>query len=301
MSLVDELQMDSESVATAIIDFIKNKVQAFQRDGIIFGLSGGLDSACIAGLAVKAIGTESLLALIMPERDSSPKSIEDAELVAAAFGIKTKLIDLEPVLDSIGIYDTQAAKILDKNVVPSKVFRLAYKMFPRDKSPFIGGLLGTKHPWMREVESYYRIKHRLRMVTLYRWAEYYNYLVVGTSNLTEALIGFFVKYGDGAADIMPIESLYKTQVRALSRFLSVPQTVIDKSPSPDLLPGITDELAIGITYEKIDPILLGLTKGMEDESIAKDVGVKKATVEYVKKLIKLSEHMRHIPEKWKMS
>jgi NAD+ synthase len=241
-----------------------------------------------------------MLGLIMPEKDSSPKSKEDAELVASAYGIKTKLIDLEPILDKFGIYSTPMAERMHHKRLSTKLIEMGYKLFPAGKSPFIGGLLTAKHAWMRETEAYYRVKHRMRMMHLYYWGEQLGYLVVGTSNRTEALTGFFVKHGDGAADIMPIESLYKTQVRALSRHLGVPQPVIDKSPSPDLLPGITDELALRISYDDLDPILLGLSKGMDDDSVAKDAGAKRGTVQYVKKLIELSSHLRSLPPKWEM-
>ena len=110
MSLSEELKIDSEKTADAIIDFIKKKVEYFKRDGIILGISGGIDSACIAGLVVRAIGNENILGLIMPERDSDPKSKDDAELVASVFGIKTKFIDLTPILDCFGIYSTPAGK-----------------------------------------------------------------------------------------------------------------------------------------------------------------------------------------------
>ena len=139
------------------------------------------------------------------------------------------------------------------------------------------------------------MKHRLRMVLLYSYAERENLLVVGTANKTEALTGFFVKYGDGAADIMPLLPLYKTQVRQLARFIHVPERIIDKAPTPDLIPGITDEFAIGISYEKLDIILSGLDTNMAVEDIAAKADVKQKTIEYVKELVAKSEHMRILP------
>ena len=129
---------------------------------------------------------------------------------------------------------------------------------------------------------------------LYSYAEHENRLVVGTANKTELMTGFFVKYGDSAADIMPLLPLYKTQVKQLARFLNIPKKIIDKAPSPDLLPGITDEFALGITYEKLDLILWGLERNMETKEITK-TGVKPETVEYVKELVRRSEHMRGLP------
>jgi NAD+ synthase len=298
MSLKDELKIDPKETTEAIVKFIKDKIKAFKRRGIILGISGGIDSACVAALSVRANGNKNVLGLIMPERDSNPNTKSHAELVAKTFGIKTKFIDLHPMLECFGIYSTPVAKGLEKKKIADHLIPIGYKLFPLSKTPFVGGLLSPKYSWMREVEAYYRVKHRLRMTTLYYWGEYLGYLVVGTSNKTESLIGFFVKYGDGAADIMPIESLYKTQVRMLAQFLGVPQIIIDKKPSPDILPGITDELAIGISYEKLDSILLGISKKMDTEAIARDVKVRKRTVEYAKRLITLSNHMRNPPEKW---
>ena len=133
------------------------------------------------------------------------------------------------------------------------------------------------------------------MVILYSYAERGNLLVAGTANKTEFLTGFFVKYGDSAADIMPLLPFYKTQVRQLAEFLHIPERVLSKAPSPDLIPGITDEFAMGISYEKLDLILLGLDMSMEMKDIAAGAGVKQETIEYVKELVGRSEHMRGSP------
>ena len=133
------------------------------------------------------------------------------------------------------------------------------------------------------------------MVILYSYAERENLLVVGTANKTEFLIGFFVKYGDSAADITPLLSLYKTQVRLLAKFLHIPERILNKAPSPDLIPGITDEFAIGIPYEKLDIILSGLDTNTTAEDIAAKTDVKQKTIEYVKELVTKSEHMRILP------
>ena len=109
------------------------------------------------------------------------------------------------------------------------------------------------------------------------------------------MTGFFVKYGASASDIMPLLPLYKTQVRQLAKFLQVPEKIMNKSPTPDLIPGITDEFAIGITYEKLDLILAGLDMNMEVDDIGKASGVRRETIEYVKELVARSKHMRIPP------
>ena len=133
------------------------------------------------------------------------------------------------------------------------------------------------------------------MVLLYLYAEVGNRLVVGAANKSEYQIGFFVKHGcDDAADIMPLLNLYKTQVRELARFLNVPSRIIEKPPSPDIIPGIIDEEATGIPYEKLDLILLALERGWENPTIAETLKVEEEKVRYVNSLVGKSEHMRKI-------
>jgi NAD+ synthase len=135
----------------------------------------------------------------------------------------------------------------------------------------------------------------MRMVLLYLYGEIENRLVVGAANKSEYLIGYFVKHGcDDATDIMPLLNLYKTQVRDLARFLNIPSRIIEKPPSPDIVPGIVDEDVIGIPYEKLDLILLALEKGWEGVEIAKALDIEEERVVFVKNLAKKSEHMRKI-------
>jgi len=137
------------------------------------------------------------------------------------------------------------------------------------------------------------------MILLYYYGELENRLVVGAANKSEYQVGYFVKHGcDDATDIMPLLNLYKTQVRELGRYLNIPSRIIEKPPSPDILPGIIDEEAIGISYEKLDLILLAFEKGWEIVEIAQDLEVEEKKVDYVKNLIQKSEHMRtlYVPE-----
>ncbi len=297
--LKEKIKIEPEEVTIGIVNFIKDRINSFERSGAIFGLSGGIDSACIAGLLSRAVNKDRILGLIMPERDSDENTVKDAELVANKFGIKIKFIDITKTLDSFGIYESLSGRFFSsKRKSFGEIIKNAYRLIPNRSNPFIGGLLGTRYEWMREAQSYYRIKHRIRMVHLYYYGEKMNYLIIGTSNKTEDIVGFFVKYGDGAADIIPIANLYKTQVRRLSEYLGVPDLIVKKESSPDLLPGITDEVALGISYEKLDLILLGLELNFSDVLIQKEISCTEDAIEYVKRLISLSSHMRNLPEKW---
>ena len=295
MDLREIVNFAPKETANQISNFIKESADRFKANGVIIGLSGGIDSACVCGLAVMGIGAGRVFGLIMPEQDSDPKSEEDAKLVALTYGITTKTVDITPVLKAYGIYDILPIDTFSKRDKVAKLVKLGYSLFPKTSSPFVGGLKGTKFRWQRRIQAYYRIKHRVRMVYLYYYGEQLNYIVAGTANRTESLTGFFVKYGDSAADIMPIFNLYKTQVREISKFIGVPDSIIEKPSIPDLIPGIEDELALGMSYEKLDLVLAGLSRGISENDLANKVGTNGRLINYVKKLINLSECMRIPP------
>jgi NAD+ synthase len=294
--ILEQLQIDPEDVSQKLEGFIQTSVDNFNRDGAIIGLSGGLDSSVVLALSVTALGPDKVVGLIMPERDSNRQSERDAKRLAEGLGIRVEKVELTPILEEMGIYRHIPRKFFASKKLVGPAVKASYKLYSAitGEKPLLSGLEGTKSGLIRRANAYYRMKHRLRMVELYSYAERENRLVVGTANKTELLTGFFVKYGDSAADIMPLQSLYKTQVKQLARFLNIPKKIIDKAPSPDLIPGITDEFALGVTYEKLDLILFGLERNVETEEITK-IGIKPETIEYVKELIRRSEHMRSSP------
>ncbi len=295
MALSSGLTIAPELLTEKLVHFIQQEVIRFERDGVVFGLSGGLDSAVICALSARAVGPDHCLGLIIPERDSEPQSGDDGELVAETFGVNTKTVDVTPPIEFFGAYDLVPSETFTRRQFAKRIVSAGYKMFPQKRNPFFGGLLGMKTKWLRGPTAYYRIKHRLRSVAIYYWSEVENLLVVGSSNKTESLTGFFVKYGDSSADIMPLAALFKTQVRELARYLDVPSRIVEKPSSPDLIPGITDEMAIGLPYEKLDLVLCGLERGMSFRKIAEEGEVSIKRVHYVNELVKRSEHMRSPP------
>ncbi|MBM3205259.1 NAD(+) synthase [Candidatus Shapirobacteria bacterium] len=296
------LTIDSQKTSQKLKKFIKDYLVKLERDGIVFGLSGGLDSAVVASLCVKAVGADKVMALIMPDNDSQKQHLKDALKLAKQLKIKIKLINITPYLKSLG---TWGLSPLNRLPIPrslkEKLVKKAFAYYQRKTgiNPFADSLLGFKDKkfasWLQKGNAYYRIKHRLRMVLLYLWAERENRLVVGAANKTEAKIGFFVKHGcDDAADIMPIVDLYKTQVRQLAQYLKIPQEIITKAPSPDIIPGVVDEQAIGMSYEILDQVLDSLETGLKTKQVAQKLNLQEKEVEKVKRLMKRSEHMRQV-------
>ena len=296
------LQIDPEQVAKRIEEFLRHSVDQFQRDGVILGMSGGIDSAVVASLAVRALGPENVHALLLPERDSSPDSKSDALLEIRRLGLDYREVDLAPMLKPVGIYKLLPLQILGLRGIKASVVQHQHRLQAEalGEMPFRAGLLGTrglgdKKKLIDAGNAYARVKHRMRMLTLYYYADLENLLVLGTTNRSEAMSGFVVKWGDNVADVEPILPLYKHQVRQLARHLGVCQKIIDKAPSPDLLPGIVDTLALGMDYDTLDRILWGLDQGWGTEQIVETLGVAVDQVEHVQEMQRRSEHLRTLP------
>ena len=294
--------IDPQKTIQNLIKFIADYSEKLEREGVILGLSGGLDSAVVASLCTKAVGPNKVLALIMPDNDSKKQHVKDALKLAKQLKIKARFINITSYLKKLGAWQLSP---LNRVLLPQKLKEnLVKKVFNYYQkktgiNPFSDSLLGFRNKkfayWLRNANAYYRIKHRLRMVLLYLWAEKENRLVVGAANKTEFKIGFFVKHGcDDAADIMPLLGLYKTQVRQLAKYLKIPQEIINKAPSPDIIPGLIDEEAIGMDYETLDKILENLEDGLKVEEIAQKLNLEKQAVEKIKQLTKRSEHMRQV-------
>lgn len=234
-----------------VVNWIRKYVEAAGAKGCVFGLSGGIDSAVVGVLCKKAF-PKNVLGLHMPCY-SSEDDLKHAQELADKFDIPTKLIDLKEVNNQLFVQ-------LEGKAYDGKEMDLAIA----------------------------NLRPRLRMITLYYHANNLNYLVVGTGNKSEATMGYFTKYGDGGVDIMPLAGLLKTQVRELASRLGIPQVIIDREPSAGLWHGQTDEQEMGITYEMLDKIIIGL----ETKKLA---GLDKKLVDKVKQKLAQAEHKRRFP------
>jgi len=278
-------------------DFIRGYVAKLKKDGAVVGLSGGLDSAVILKLCSMAIGSKNVLAVVLPERDSSAKNIQDALRLAKELEIKCIRKRITPILSLIGIYRMYPPSFLFKKSVIEKYINKKRKSISESlgEDLYISNLTGNSNRELCRGIAYYRIKHRVRSVLLFYYAELNNYLFVGCANKSEWMTGFFVKYGDSIADIMPIISFYKTQIFAMADYLKLPDYIINKAPSPDLLPGVLDEDMLGIPYRKLDIILYGMEKKYPFNKIAGISGATYSEIKRVKEIVDKSEYLRKWP------
>lgn len=247
-------------VAREISEFIENSLIESNAQGLVVGLSGGLDSSVTAKLCAEVVNKNKILGLIMPSQSTNRDDIDDAIKLADEMGIKHKTIPIDPLIEPV--QDVCSHSLDDEN----------YKMAGAN------------------------LKARMRMLILYFHANAMNRLVVGTGNRTELLVGYFTKYGDGGVDILPIGGLYKTDVRRLAKHLEIHDNILNKDPTAGLWPGQTDEDDLGIKYELLDEILYLMTeKGIEEDVMAQKLHINLDEVVKVKLMMLAAEHKLKMP------
>ncbi|MDP3385667.1 MAG: NAD(+) synthase [Eubacteriales bacterium] len=243
-----------------IIDFIKKTIHDYEFYGAVIGISGGLDSTVVAKLLIEALGHKRVLGLSMPERDSSRQVAADSRFVCENLGLEYKTINLSRQLRAMGVYSLKPPTFLFTEKFKEKY---AKGLWENMENPYIADLKSSGDMENRKNQAYYRAKNRMRMINLYFEAEKRRYAVIGTTNKTEYDLGLYVKWGDESSDIEPILHLYKTEVFELARELGVPERIIDKAPSPDIAPGVTDEYLLGMDYNTIDRILIKIYNNLD--------------------------------------
>lgn len=236
-----------------ITEFISDYCSRSGIGKVVLGLSGGIDSSLSAALAVQALGKENVTGLLLPYKNSHPDSAGHAELLAKQLDIQTFTIDISPMVDAY--FDTTAPEA---------------SMLRR------GNFMA-----------------RMRMSVLYDYSSRIPALVLGTSNRTELLVGYFTQHGDGACALEPIGHLYKTEVWAMARVLGIPEAIINKTPTADLWDGQTDEGELGITYPELDRILYELTELDINISASPSLSFPKEKYELVERLMDRSAFKRN--------
>ena len=250
-------KIDVEKTKNDIVEFVQNKVSEANADGLVVGLSGGIDSTVAAFLACEAVGKENVFGVVMPSTTTPTEDKLHGTAIAQQLGINYKEMAIDSILNEF-LSVTQ----IEEDILA------------------IGNL-----------------KARIRMSIIYFYANSKNYLVSGTGNKSEISIGYFTKHGDGACDIEPIGDLYKTDVFELAKYLGVPQEIIDKPPRAGLWNNQTDEDEIGMTYELLDKILYRFNeKEIDAKSIAEELDIEVDEVNDIIDRVERNNHKTKVPE-----
>ncbi|MDA4113588.1 MAG: NAD+ synthase [Thaumarchaeota archaeon] len=253
----ESLSLDYRKVEKEILQFIRKIVADAGSKGAVIGLSGGIDSAVVGALLVRALGKDKVVGILMPASHTPKQDTDDGRAMAESWGIRLYDISIDPI------------------------FSAFERSLPKEGETKIANA---------------NVKARIRMIINYYVANAHGMLVAGTGDKSEDEIGFFTKYGDGGVDFLPIAHLYKTQVRELGAHLGLPENVVSKPSSPQLWPGHKAVDEIPIEYERLDHVLVGLfDEKLPPADVAKKTGVDLKVVEDVIRRHRNSAHKRAYP------
>lgn len=317
----DLINLDNvEDVVNEITNRLQQSVlSSLKRFGAIIGISGGIDSSVCLALSVKAFGPDRVIGIMMPEKDSSPESETLARELAEKFGVRTVLENITPALSGFECYERrdQAVKRLFPEYDP-KTFKMKIGINQNASNTSLPPLFsltiidayGNHKEKYIPLNIYLQIvaasnfKQRARMAILYYHAESMHYAVIGTPNKHEAEQGFFVKYGDGGADVMPIVHLYKSQVYQLAEYLEIPRSIIKRTPTTDTYPAeqTQEEFFFQLPFDQMDLFWYAFENKYNSIDVGKVMGKTSTEVENIfkgfERKIRTTHYLRMSPMKF---
>ena len=302
----DVLKLDCHKELEKIVAGIrKGVVKQLRKRGVVVALSGGVDSSVVATLCVRALGKDRVLGLLLPEKDSSPETLVLSRLIVKHLAIPAEYKDITDILVAVGCYQRRDEAIKSvipeygadyrcKIVLPSLMDDEKYRIF----SVVVQSPEGQQKKVRLKASAYLQIvaatnfKQRVRKMLEYYHADRLNYAVAGTPNRQEYDQGFFVKLGDGAADIKPIAHLYKTQVYQMAEFLNIPEEIHKRGPTTDTysMSQTQEEFYFSVPYDKMDLCLYGKNHNVPPAQVAQVAGL---TIEQVQRVYRDIDNKRN--------
>lgn len=281
--LATEFRDDLDIIKEECLSLIRSTVTEAGADGVVVGLSGGIDSTTAATLAVEALGKENVYGLIIPADASDDSNIKDAQDAAFDLGINFRTVDVQPVVDAL-------TETMEQEYWLRQMAALS---FGSGEAVQLCDPIEDRDGYTEAVGN---ATARARMMATYFEANLQNRLVLGTGNRTELSLGYFTKYGDGGVDLLPLGDLYKTEVRRLARHLGVSEEIVEKQPTAGLWEGQTDADELGASYETIDAVLRKLVdEGCSVERTAVELDLDSELVAKYEEMYCEAAHKRDVP------
>ncbi|HEX6544305.1 MAG TPA: NAD(+) synthase [Ktedonobacterales bacterium] len=292
-----ELSFNAAQETERLVTWTRDTILiTLKRDGAVVGVSGGVDSSTVLYLLVRALGPERVIAVMMPDRDSSPESAALAGQMAEALGVRTILFDITPALVGMRCYERRDAAVqraipeynpavdkvkivLPQDLLTSASLNVFSAVVVKPDGSEIRRRLHPRE--FNEIVAASNLKQRTRMMTLYLEAESRNYAVAGTAQKNEHELGFFVKYGDGGADLQPVHHLFKTQVYQVAEYLGVPAAIRERPPTTDTYSAecTQEEFFYRLPFATLDAIWEAEENGHAPEEIASALGLTRQQVD----------------------
>lgn len=295
LQILNELNRDADKLAENLKIFIRDQVTAFKKKGVVLGVSGGIDSAVALTLCVQEFGKENVYGLLLPENESAPSSRTLGAEICESLGVSYEEVPISPILEALNIYEKKEqvlkracpeydprihkTSLVLPNFLDQEVLNVPYIRLIKD------GETVAKHRLKAndylELIGLQGVKQRSRMVVQYMYAEKMNYVVCGTTNKTELVLGQFVKYGDGGVDLEPLADCYKTQIYALAKHLKVNEEIIKRPPSADTWSHYTtdEEFYWRMPMHIIDQLLYAQEHKLSLDVTEKNTGLPRDTIE----------------------
>ncbi len=303
------LLFDPAEEIEKICHFIRDKVEQRGVRGVVIGLSGGLDSTTCAFLCARCLPANQIHLFSLPERDSNAVIHDHVQTAVQTLGLPFEEIDQTDLFAQLGLYEQMPQNLaadrafLERSIQVLRRLSSSPALFPwaqqysfHNRRGILARLLQHRFwHYAQRTEKFIIGKVRTRMLVLSLKAIQNDSLMVCTTDRSEWAVGFYDPHGDGVGDIAPLRYLYKTQIRELARALTVPEEIVLQPSSGDLGAGLPNETAIGLPYEKLDRILVGLSMEMKDEEIAASVGVRKKMVRAIRSACIVADERRRMP------
>ena len=321
IQILNELNRDIDELAEELKLFIRDHVTGFKKKGVVLGVSGGVDSAVALTLCVQEFGKENVFGLLLPEKESAPSSKTLGAEICESLGVSYEEVPISPILEALNIYEKKdqvlkracpeynprihKTSLVLPNFLDQEVLNVPYIRLIKD------GQTVAKHRLKAsdylEIIGLQGVKQRSRMLVQYMYAEKLNYVVCGTTNKTELVLGQFVKYGDGGVDIEPLADCYKTQIYALAKHLKVNEEIIKRPPSADTWSHYTtdEEFYWRMPMHIMDQLLYAQEHKLPIEVAEKNTGLPRDTIEkawrHIDRIRETTEYIRSTPPVYHLS